>query len=101
MTVELSQLAAKLTEADWPTFEVGLYGFGECYIEAPSRASARWCAASKCHEAGYGSSPIELIQRGVTIREGSSTLAIAMGGPHYRVEPKRLRAHLASTEVKP
>ena len=49
--------------ADWPTFEVGIYGFGDCYIEAPTKASARWCAASKCHEAGYGTSPVELIQR--------------------------------------
>lgn len=68
----------------WPTFEVGIYGFAECYVEAPTKASARWYAASKCHEAGYGESPIELIRRGVTVREVTHSEA-AIFGNIYRV----------------
>jgi len=74
---------------DWPTFEVEIDGFPDCYIEAPTKASARLWAATKCHEAGYGRSPMELIRRGITIREVSTATAIIMGGPHYRVERKR------------
>lgn len=63
----------------WPVWEVGIYGFGDIFVEAPTKASARWWAASKCHEAGYGQSPIELIQRGVTVREIDRWLASTMG----------------------
>lgn len=73
---------------DWPVWEVGIYGFGDIYVEAPTKASARWWTVSKCHEAGYGRSPIELIQRGVTVHQVSRTLAGVMGDIH-RV--KRLR----------
>lgn len=70
----------------WPCWAVDIYGFGDVYVEAPTKASARWWAASKCHEAGYGCSPIELIQRGVTVRQVASSLASAMGNNIYRVE---------------
>lgn len=69
----------------WPTWEVALYGFGGVYVEAPTAASARWWAASNRHKAGYGQSPIELIRRGVTIRQVSPTVAAILGSI-YRVE---------------
>lgn len=72
-------------EGAWPVWEVGLYGFGDIYVEAPTKASARWFAASKCHEAGYGRSPIDLIQRGVDIREVNRTFA-GMNGDIHRVK---------------
>lgn len=81
-----------MSGASWPTWEVALYGFSEVYVEAPSKASARWWAASRCHEAGYGRSPVELIQRGVDVREVGHTLAAIMSGdsPIYRVDPRRV-----------
>lgn len=66
----------------WPCWEVGIYGFGDVYVEAPTKASARWWAASRCHEAGYGRSPIDLIQRGVTVREVSRMFAGFIGDIH-------------------
>jgi hypothetical protein len=76
----------------WPTWEVGLYGFGDVYVEAPTAKSARWWAATKCHKAGYGESPVELIQRGVDIRQVTHSTA-AIFGNIYRVEPKRALSH--------
>jgi hypothetical protein len=74
----------------WPVFEVGVYGFGDIYVEAPTKASARWWTVGRLHEAGYGSSPVELIQRGVTVREISRTFAAVMGDIH-RVKLRRRR----------
>ncbi|SMC45574.1 hypothetical protein [Novosphingobium sp. B1] len=73
---------------EWPVWEVGLYGFGDIYVEAPTKASARWFAASACHDAGYGRSPIDLIRRGVSIGKIDRTTAAIFGDIH-RV--KRLR----------
>lgn len=73
--------------SDWPTWEVGVYGFGDIFVDAPSKASARWYVVSQMHEAGYGRSPIELIQRGVTVRQISRVMAGIMGDIH-RVKPK-------------
>jgi hypothetical protein len=67
---------------EWPCWEVGIYGFGDIYVEAPTKASARWWAASACHEAGYGRSVIELIRRGVSIREVNRHFAAIMGDIH-------------------
>lgn len=67
---------------DWPVWEVGLYGFGDIYVEAPTKASARWWAASKCHEAGYGRSPIDLIRRGAHIRKVDPVIARIMSDVH-------------------
>lgn len=49
--------------------------FSECHVRAITAASARWCAASACHNAGYGSSPVELIRRGCTVRAITETEA--------------------------
>jgi hypothetical protein len=76
--------------SEWPTWEVGVYGFGDFYVEAPTAASARWWTVSKMHEAGYGKSPVELIQRGVTVREVGHTWAAIMGDIH-RVKLRRPR----------
>lgn len=81
--------------AGWPCWEVGIYGFRDIYVEAPSAKSARWWTASRCHEAGYGRSPIDLIQRGITVREVSSSFAAIMGDVH-RVK-RSARTHLLST----
>lgn len=71
-----------MSEDAWPCFEVEIYGFGPIYVEAPTKTSARWFAVSKCHEAGYGRSPIELIQRGVSMRELPRFLAAIHGDIH-------------------
>lgn len=78
---------------EWPIWEVGLYGFGDIFVEAPTKASARWYAASKCHEAGYGRSPIELIQRGVDIREVNRTFADMTGDIHRVKRPTPQQDH--------
>lgn len=67
---------------DWPVWEVGIYGFGDIYVQAPTKASARWFTASKCHEAGYGRSPIDLIQRGVSIGKIDRVTAMMLGDIH-------------------
>lgn len=81
--------------ATWPCWEVGIYGFGDVYVEAPTKASARWWTASQCHEAGYGKSPIELIQRGITVREVSRIFAGMMGDIH-RVKRLAKRSTVAA-----
>jgi hypothetical protein len=56
-------------------FAVGIDYFEEVAVEADTAASARWAAASACHEAGYGRSPLELIRRGCTVRPITRTEA--------------------------
>jgi hypothetical protein len=51
-----------------PMFAVALDYFEEVAVEADTAASARWAAASACHEAGYGRNQIELIRRGCRVR---------------------------------
>lgn len=46
-------------------FVVEVSGFSEVVVEAPTAASARWFAAVKCHQAGYGAEPFDIIRRGV------------------------------------
>jgi hypothetical protein len=67
---------------EWPTWEVGVYGFGDVFVDAPTAASARWWTVSRLHEAGHGRSPIELIQRGVEVRQISRTMAGIFGDIH-------------------
>lgn len=49
-------------------FAVALDCFEEVAVEADTVASARWAAASACHEAGYGRNQIDLIRRGCAVR---------------------------------
>lgn len=72
---------------EWQCWEVGIYGFGDVYVEARTSASARWWTASKMHEAGYGKSPIDLIQRAVTVRPICRAVASALGDIHRVPSP--------------
>lgn len=87
---------AERAAIDRPIWAVALDGFAECYVEADTKVSARWRAASACHEAGYGTSPVDLLSRGCSVYP-STRLEADLFASQTLVAPRALRASLHDT----